>query len=255
MKLKKLIKKLIKRIARSKPVMRLLSGAMYYYSRFVGKTTKWQIKGVDEFYRAWKKHKSVILIGWHGRAMMYPFFWNGEDPLNALVSLHQDGRLIAGFLEKYGLGTIGGSSSTNAVGSARDLMESLENDISICVIPDGPKGPNLRLSKSPLYFARKSGKPIFCITYSIKGSKIIRKSWDQMMVPVPFSRGICEVIGPFFIPESADEQELENLRQKIENSMNKQLREVDDKMGIAPIIPGTTAKAKRYINSQQGNKH
>lgn len=231
---------------KSKAVTSFISSTLYYYAIFVGKTTSWKTKGIKEFYDCWNDKKSIILIGWHGRAMMLPYFWNRERPLNALVSLHQDGRLIAGYLEKFGCGTIGGSSSNNAFGSARDLRNSLDKDVSIAIIPDGPKGPNMKLSRSPLYYAQKTGKPLFCVTYSIAKSKIAHKSWDKMMLPVPFSKGIYEVIGPYYIAEDSSDQELKELQIKIENDLNELTLNADKAMGIEKIIPGTTAKKKKY---------
>ena len=242
----KILKKTFKKLLRSKLMTNMISSLIYYYALLIGKTTKWQTKGIKEFYTDWEKNKSIILIGWHGRAMLYPNFWNKKRPLNALVSLHQDGRLIAGFLEKCGLGTIGGSSNGNAVGSARDLIESLQKDTAICIIPDGPKGPNMKLSKSPVYFAQKSGKPIYGITCSIKGSKIVHKAWDKMMIPLPFSEGICELIGPYYVPQNASEQEMEEIRQRIETELNQTCFAADKLMGIEKITPGSTAKKKRY---------
>ena len=242
----KILKKTFKKLLRSKLMTNMISSLIYYYALLIGKTTKWQTKGIKEFYTDWEKNKSIILIGWHGRAMLYPYFWNKKRPLNALVSLHQDGRLIAGFLEKCGLGTIGGSSNGNAVGSARDLIESLQKDTAICIIPDGPKGPNMKLSKSPVYFAQKSGKPIYGITCSIKGSKIVHKAWDKMMIPLPFSEGICELIGPYYVPQNASEQEMEEIRQRIETELNQTCFAADKLMGIEKITPGSTAKKKRY---------
>lgn len=247
---KKLLKKLIKRTVKSKTITGLIGTLLYYYTRFVGKTTSWSTKGVDTFYKHLKQDGSIIMIGWHGRAMLFPYFWNHKQPLNALVSLHQDGRLIAGFLEKCGLGTIGGSSNGNAFGSARNLMQSLQDNVSIAIIPDGPKGPNMKLGKSPVYFAQKSGKPLFGVTCSIKGSKIVHKSWDQMMIPIPFSKGIYHVIGPYYIPETANDEELENYRLQIEEDLNKATFSADKKMGIEKIIPGTVAKKKKYSHKK-----
>ncbi len=242
----KILKKAFKKILKSGIVTGIIGTLVYYYTRFVGKTTRWNIKGIEKFYQYWQKEGSIILIGWHGRAMLYPYFWNKERPLNALVSLHQDGRLIAGFLEKCGFGTIGGSSNGNAVGSARDLLESLQKGTAICIIPDGPKGPSMKLGKSPVYFAQKSGKPIFGITCSIKGSKIVRRAWDQMMIPIPFSEGICELVGPYYAPSDANEEELEEIRLRIETELNAACFAADKAMGIEKVVPGTTARQKKY---------
>lgn len=244
----KSFKKLFKKIIQSNGFTKFISNLIYYYALLVGKTTSWQVRGVKEFYQCWDKEQSIILIGWHGRAMMLPYFWNKKHPLNALVSLHHDGRLIAGFLEKFGLGTIGGSSSNNALGSARDLMHSLQDGISISIIPDGPKGPNMKLGKSPIYYAQKTGKPIFAATYSIAKSKIAHKSWDKMMLPVPFSKGIYEIIGPYYIDEKATEDQLQAWQTKIENDLNNATHNMDQEMGIEKILPGGIAKKKKYSN-------
>ena len=242
----KIFKKSLKKLLRSKIITHMISSLIYYYALLIGKTTKWQTKGINEFYAGWEKEKSLILIGWHGRAMLYPYFWNKKYPLNALVSLHQDGRLIAGFLEKCGLGTIGGSSNENAVGSARDLIESLQKDKAICIIPDGPKGPNMKLSKSPVYFAQKSGKPIYGITCSVKGSKIVHKAWDKMIVPIPFSEGVYYISEPFYVPSDADDKTLEEYRQKLEDLANTLTWKADKEMGLPHIEPQTEAKTKRH---------
>ncbi len=241
---KKSLKKLFKKVTKGPLVISLISSLIYYYSRFIGKTTRWKMTGVKEFYQTWDKEKSLILTGWHGRALMFPFFWNKERPLNALVSLHQDGRLIAGVLEKYGFGTVGGSSNDNARGAAMELMRSLQKGESIGIIPDGPRGPRMKMTLSPLFYARKTGKPLFGITYGIKNNLIIKKAWDQMMIPLPFSKGIVRVTEPFYVPADASDEELETFRQKFEDLLNNACYETDRQLGIEPTRPDPAGGVK-----------
>lgn len=245
MPLRKRCKKFFKSLLQSRLVLAAISTLIYWYARLVGRTTEWQTQGVDELYRVWEKEGSFIFIGWHGRAMMLPYFWNRSHPLNALVSLHHDGRMIAGLLEKFGMGTIGGSSTENGKNAALELMRSLQKGEAIAIIPDGPKGPSMTLSRSAVYFAQKSGKPIIGATYSIAGSKIVEKSWDKMMLPKPFSRGCYCATEAFYIPADADETRLEEYRRTIENRLNQLTWEADKAMGIKHIEKGTVAR-KRY---------
>lgn len=245
MKIKKLIKKPLRNIVQSSFVMNLISWLIYSYARFVGKTGTWQLHGVREFYKLWNKHHGVILVAWHGRALMLPFFWNHKKPLNALVSLHRDGRMIAGLLEKFGLGTIGGSSNENASGAALELMRSLKNDTAICIIPDGPRGPRMHMTKSPVYYAQKTGKPLVGITYSVSKAKFINKSWDKMMVPLPFSKGIVKTTEPLFIPKDATAEQLAAYQAQIEDMLNTINYDCDNAMGIPPILPGNEIGGKR----------
>ena len=131
----KKLKDFFKGVSKHPRFINVLSLIMYYYSRWVGKTTRWDIFGVNQLYQVWHQEKAIILVIWHGRAMMIPHFWNGQRPLNALVSLHKDGRIIAGFLEKYGFGTIGGSSNGGANSAALALLHSLQNDTAVAIIP------------------------------------------------------------------------------------------------------------------------
>lgn len=93
----KKLKDFFKGVSKHPRFINVLSLIMYYYSRWVGKTTRWDIFGVNQLYQVWHQEKAIILVIWHGRAMMIPHFWNGQHPLNALVSLHKDGRIIARF--------------------------------------------------------------------------------------------------------------------------------------------------------------
>ena len=233
-------------LLQSKYVLSLISSLMYWYVRLVGKTTRWQTKGIDEFYKTWEKEGSLIFIGWHGRAMMLPYFWNKSRPMNALVSLHHDGRIIAGLLERFGMGTIGGSSTENGKNAALELMRYLQKGEAIAIIPDGPKGPNMTLSRSAIYYAQKSGA-----TCSISGSKIIDKSWDKMMLPKPFSRGCYFVTEAFYIPAEADEQQLEEYRKKIETSLNQLTWEADRITGLPHITPGSVARKRHAVPTEK----
>lgn len=245
MKLKEHIKVINKKITKSNFITNLISKLIYWYTRLIYKTTKWKVIGKENAVNLWEKGESFILIGWHGRALMLPAFRDYKYPLNALVSLHNDGRMIAGVLQRYGLGTIGGSSNNNAHGAALNLMSSLMENKSICIIPDGPRGPRMHMSMSPIYYAQKTGKPIIGMTYSVKKCKIIQKAWDKMMIPLPFNEGICKFTDPIYIPETQSEEELEQYRILVEKALNEINFEADTNMGIPPIMPGTKPKKQK----------
>jgi lysophospholipid acyltransferase (LPLAT)-like uncharacterized protein len=239
------LKKFSKKILKSKTVIYLISWLIYFYAKFVKFTTKWHIEGLNDAFKLMDQ-KPIIAIIWHGRALMLPPFWKrNKSKMSALVSLHQDGRLIAGLLHRSGMNTIGGSTTNNATGSALNLLKSLKKSSSIAIIPDGPRGPGQVLNKSPIYFAQKTGAPIVFGTYSIKGSKIMKKSWDSMMIPRPFSKGILLISEPIYIPADLTEEETEKFRQEVEQKMNNQQNRADNYTETPLIAPGKTARKKR----------
>ena len=196
--------KWFKNFANSPLGEKIIGNVAYFYLKFVGLTTRWQsVTGVKETYETLEKHGSMIVIGWHGRTLLMPYFWNKTSKLNALVSPHRDGRIIVHILKKFGIGNIDGSTDRNSKEAAMELMRNLQQGNSIAIIPDGPRGPSMKLTMSPLFYAQKSGKPILGITYSTEGAKIVHKSWDNMLVPLPFHRGMYAITEPMFIPPEA----------------------------------------------------
>lgn len=223
----------------------VIGNLAYFYLKFVGLTTRWHVSRVKETYELLDEHGSLIIIGWHGRTLEMPYFWNKTRPLNALVSPHRDGRLIVNLLKKFGIGNISGSSNNKSSEAALELMRNLQHGNSIAIIPDGPLGPSMKLSMSPIFYAQKSGKPIIGITYSIAGSVIAKKSWDNMLIPLPFHKGAYAITEPVFVPKDATAEDMEKYRQKVETMLNELTWKLDKKMGLPFIAQGTEVKKSR----------
>lgn len=240
------IKKITRKLLKSHFASKIMGYLVYFYTLLVGYTTRWKKYKIKEFYELWDKEESIIIIIWHGRATMIPFFWNKKHPLNALVSVHNDGMLMAHLLQNYGLKIIGGSTTFQAQKAAIELLSTIkEKNETIAIIPDGPIGPSMKMNLSPLYFAQKSGKPIVGITYSTKRAHIFKKSWDDMMFPYPFNKGILNFTKPFYIPKDATEKELEKYRQEIETALRTISINADVELGRAPVLPGSKIKKKK----------
>lgn len=233
-----------KNILKSPLIEKIIGTLAYAYLKFVGMTTRWEVSGVKETYEALEKYGSMVVIGWHGRTLEMPYFWNKSRKLNALVSPHRDGRLIVEILRRFGIGNIDGSSNQNSSTAAINLMKNLQQGNSIAIIPDGPRGPSMTLGMSPIFYAWKSGKPIMGITYSIAGSKVIKKSWDDMLVPFPFHRGIYVITKPLIIPQNATPEELEKYRLQLETELNNITYEIDKKLGIPEVEKGKSRKSR-----------
>ena len=252
--LRKRFKHFIKKIERSAYTTAILGFLIYIYARLVGFTTRWQKRNMTATYQVWQQQKAIILIIWHGRTLLPCHFWHHKKqfPMSALVSPHRDGRMIAAVLRFFGIKVIDGSSNENAKGAALALMRELQNGHSITIIPDGPKGPNMKLSSSVLFYAQKTGLPIIGLTYGIKKAKLINKSWDHMLVPAPFSEGIVAATRPFFVADNLSAEELEQKKSEIETSLTQLTWNIDKELGLPKVEQGTQPRSKKYPT--QGNK-
>ena len=243
------IKNSIRRVLKSTPVIMCLSFVIYAYALFAGKTTKWTLKGVDEFINE-TKSSNFVLIGWHSRATMMPFFWDKyiKMRLSALVSPHQDGQIIAHFLKRFNIKPINGSTNEKARQGALELMRELMDGSNIFISPDGPRGPRMRLKRSPIYFAQKSGKPIYCVSFSTNKALVFEKAWDNTLIILPFGKGSFFISEPIYIPQDLSDEEFEQYRKKVEDIAIKQSIECDKSVGRTPCYPADINDYKRKEN-------
>jgi len=245
MTLKKRIKHFVRDIFRLPFVLSFIGWVAGLYVRLVGKTSRFDVQGAEEFERLIAAHNGGIFVSWHGRALMLPYFWRNPRLMKALVSPHADGRIIARLLKMFHIYTIDGSSDRKALAAALDITKELEAGTVVSLIPDGPRGPSMRLNKSVIYFAKVSQKPVMGFTYSAKGAAIMRKSWDDMLLPRPFSEGVVRATKPLFVPVDASEEEMEILRRQFEDELNALTLAADKACGLPEVMVGKEKKGKK----------
>ena len=159
-----------------------------------------------------------IYAFWHGRMLMLPRWYRSRHkrPMYVLISQHGDGRLIAFAIKLLGIKSVAGSSSRRGVAATLELMRRLEEGASIGITPDGPKGPRQVCKKGVSALAQQAGIPVQPVTYSIEERWVI-PSWDQMIVPRPFSRGVVVLAEPLKI---GAEEDCSQARVRIQESLN-----------------------------------
>ena len=133
-----------------------------------------------------------------------------------LISQHGDGRLIAFAINLLGIRSVAGSSSRRAVAATLELMRCLQEGASIGITPDGPKGPRQICKKGVVALAQQAGVIVQPISYSVEERWVI-PSWDGMIVPRPFSRGVVILGEPVLVGPEDDQNEA---REKIQESLN-----------------------------------
>jgi hypothetical protein len=159
-----------------------------------------------------------IFAFWHGRMLMLPRWYRTREkrPLYMLISQHGDGRLIAFAIKLLGIQSVAGSSSRRGVAATLELMRRLEQGASIGITPDGPKGPRQVCKKGVVTLAQQAGITVQPVSYSVQERWII-PSWDRMIVPRPFSRGVVVFGEPLRISAEEDRNEA---RVRIQESLN-----------------------------------
>lgn len=215
---------MLKRVLRHRWTLSLGAWVLGGYLRFALRTTRWTLEelGGAEAYVA--VAEPAIFAFWHERLLMMSALWvlSGERrPVDArgrmhvLVSRHQDGRLIARILAGFGVGVVHGSSArkgTDRGGAAglRGLMAVLAAGDQVVITPDGPRGPRRVLAAGVGQLAALSGVPVVPCAAQVVWRRVL-PSWDRMVLPLPFGRGVLVCGGPVFVPREGWEAALPGL--------------------------------------------
>ena len=165
--------------------------------------------------------QGCVYVTWHQR-LLNLFFLKYRRPVTIMISRSNDGDLVADVAEKLGFSTVRGSSSRGGATAMLQLIEKIRRDSSVSagMLGDGPRGPARKLKIGTLRIARDAGIPILPFAYSAKRCKLFA-SWDRFMLPLPFSPLVVIFGEPVEVPVTVSDAELEELRLKVENSLNE----------------------------------
>lgn len=242
------------------PILRLsvfqwiLAGIMAICIWFVYFTCRKKITNWEVFKKY--RRKPAIFIFWHGRSMMLsPIVCLGGMRAYAVASRHKDGRMMAKLQRLFGLKSIYGSTSEGGISVLREGVRVLRRgDHSMCLSPDGPGGPSLRVQEGALYFAKMTGAPIIPVCYSCSRSWF-QNRWDRYLVALPFSKITCKLADPIFIDSKISQEDFEKLRKRIEDIMVKQVREMDGEFNLFKVEQDlTSSEFKQKLREEREAK-
>ena len=167
----------------------------------------------------------VIICIWHNRLALalaatgrfVREHWPSAG-MCAMVSASRDGAHLARLIEAFGVTAIRGSTSRRGPQALLEATTWMENNYSIAITPDGPRGPAYKIQEGVIHLAQLTGRPIIPFS-SYTRRKITARSWDKFQVPLPFAR--CDLRwGPAFrVPRDAAPEAREQLRLELEKTM------------------------------------
>jgi hypothetical protein len=96
----------------------------------------------------------------------------------------------------------------------------------IAIVPDGPRGPRHQVQIGVIELAKLTGRAVIPLTFSASKRKIFN-TWDQFLLPYPFSKGVFIWGEPIYVDQNGDRTYLEEKRILLENRL-KELTERAD---------------------------
>lgn len=182
------------------------------------KLCRWTVSGEEEYRALRRAGRPVILIMWHSRIFIVPYFFRKRGVM-PLVSPSRDGEIPARIMSRWGFKVLRGSSSHSVVKAWGAMIRELRAGGEVIIVPDGPRGPNRVLKEGCLKLAQQTGAFIVPFTFSASRAKTLR-SWDRFLMFPPFSR-VAAVFGrPLTVKAELSGAKLEKTRKAVEKTLN-----------------------------------
>ena len=124
----------------------------------------------------------------------------GEPGAAAIVSRSKDGELIARALEQTGVKAIRGSSGGRKGGAAAllALVKHMRQGNIAALTVDGPNGPRGWVNPGVAMLSQKTGAPVLPLMLIPSRRVILKRTWDRVQIPLPFSRVDATFSDPVF---------------------------------------------------------
>ncbi len=209
---------IFKKIFKFSFTQKFLAYLGYLYILFVGLTSRIEIKNEDFSNKMLKEKKAFILAFWHSQLMMIGYVWKSKSSLNMLASSHSDGRFGAYIAGHFNLKNIS-IEANNKSPSLRKIFKILNNGHYLGITPDGPRGPNRKVSEGIIKIAINSQVPILPLGFA-SSKNFNLKSWDSFLITYPFSK--CKFVwgDPIIIPSETKDDEIEKYKKYLEEKIN-----------------------------------
>lgn len=234
-----------KRILQSDVVRRFLCWLISLYLRLVYHTSRWDHREAEHLDPLLDVEGAFIIALWHNRVVMMPYAWRRKNrPITIFTSDHRDGKLVAYSMGWFGFNTVFGSTKRTDMKTIRTIVRSLREGNLFGMTPDGPRGPRMRVKEGVVAMARMANVPIIPVAYSCR-RRLVMNTWDRLIVPLPFTRGVFLWGEPIRLPQGASTEQVEDARLALEQRMIELTDQADIEMGHDAVEPAAMDDFRR----------
>lgn len=127
-----------------------------------------------------------LILCWH--EVILPLLWAHQGMgITIVVSEARDGQYLARFAASLGYRVAEGSTTRGGSRAIRGALRALREGGSVCVTPDGPRGPRRVFKGAAIPLAQHGRAAVIPVHASAQWAWRAR-SWDRFLLPKPWSR-------------------------------------------------------------------
>lgn len=204
---------------------RFVAAAFYFLARAICITARVRVTNYPT------DDRRVIFCGWHGRSLLFANQYRNRGWW-VIISNSNDGDIQNLIFHRLGFRSIRGSSKRGGVRAAVEGIRALREGGTMAMTPDGPRGPSRIVQGGVMLMAQKSGARLIPVGISARPRRFAR-SWDRYLIPLLFARAAILFGEPFTVPSNASENEVEEIRVRLQDAMNEIEAEAERSVGIS----------------------
>lgn len=198
----------------------LISWAGYLAIALIGPTLRYSI--------SWEEppsspdatfEKPVIYSFWHRAVFPATWIWR-KKKIAVMVSRSFDGEYISRIIQRFGFGAVRGSSSRGGATALLGMKDVLERGESVAFTIDGPRGPKYVAKPGPVLLSKMTGLPMSAFYVALDDAWVL-KTWDDFMIPKPFSKALIRLGRKIRVPIEAGDAQLSDYLAQLQSSLER----------------------------------
>lgn len=204
---------------RERLIIRFTGLFAYVMLKLVGMTLRYQVTNSEFEEEIVSAGKQPIYTFWHDRMLAGTYFFRDRGII-VLSSQSFDSEFTARCIQRFGFGIVKGSSTRGAVQGLVGLIRAMKKGAPAGFTVDGPKGPRYVAKSGPILLAKKTGNPVLPFVVECRSFWRVR-NWDQLQIPMPFSRSNIIFSKPIYVDMNAKDEDLEQKRSELQNALDE----------------------------------
>jgi lysophospholipid acyltransferase (LPLAT)-like uncharacterized protein len=156
---------------------------------------------------------------WHTCMIPAMYLWRDLD-IRVMSSDSFDGEYTGRIMQRFGFVKVRGSSSRFAVRALLGMRRALEQGWIAAFTLDGPRGPRFVVKPGPVTLAASTSVPMVVFHIALTDAWVLN-TWDKLMIPKPFSRGLMRVSRCISVPPKPNEAQKEASLQELQAALDR----------------------------------
>jgi hypothetical protein len=105
------------------------------------------------------------------------------------------------------------------------MIRCIRRGSDVAFTIDGPRGPRFVAKRGSVMVSRATGAAILCFHIALRRARVFEKSWDLHQIPRLFSPAAIFIAPPIFVPQDADDAEMDRLQALVQKTLDELRRQ------------------------------